>query len=152
MINNNRFKFRVWDVVSKSYYKWHQSNQLALRPSGHVTDGSISIDSQYLQFSTGLKDSKNKLIFEGDIVECLMSKGPNCLRPDYIISEREHRQVNQIIWGNYSDGEYVDEIECWMFGVNSLSELIFRTKGSYHEYIRIYTVIGNVFEHADLLK
>lgn len=148
-MNNNRFKFRVWCPILN---EWNNSDQLCLRPSGLVIDGSVSIDKKYLQFCTGLKDSKNKLIFEGDIVECLMSKGPNCLRPDYIISEREHRQVNQIIWANYSDGEYVDEIECWMFGINSLSELISRTKGSYHEYVRIYTVIGNVFENESLLK
>lgn len=152
-MNKDRLKFRVWDVVSKSYYKWHQSNQLVLRPSGQVTDGSVAIDSKYLQFCTGLKDSKNKLIFEGDIVECLMSKGPNCRYPDYVISEKERRTVKQIVWGNYDDGEYVDKIECWMFGTaDSLSESIARTEGSYHEYIKIYTVIGNVFENESLLK
>jgi hypothetical protein len=66
---NNRFKFRVWDHILS---EWIKSDQLVLRPNGSVTDGSILIDSKYIQFNTGLTDNNDVSIYEGDILsECI---------------------------------------------------------------------------------
>lgn len=134
MINNNRFKFRVWDVVSKSYYKWHQSSQLVLRPSGHVTDGSVSIDSQYLQFCTGLKDSKNKLIFEGDIVEISTNYQDYLNSRHGLIHYKDHRYLVGVYDPKYSTDRMVNDNYCCILDLS-----------------RRGRVAGNIFEHSALL-
>ena len=62
---NNSFKFRVWDHILS---EWIKSDQLVLRPNGSVTDGSILIDSKYIQRYTGLTDKNDNPIYEGDII------------------------------------------------------------------------------------
>lgn len=133
MINNNRFKFRVWDVVSKSYYKWHQSSQLVLRPSGHVTDGSVAIDSQYLQFCTGLKDSKGKDVYEGDVLKIIISS-------DYI---------NQ---GSYFCFVKFDLGRFFLSEKSNFGEQYMGDKLSFYPSIKDGEIVGNIFEHAELLK
>ena len=63
---NRPLKFRVWDHILS---EWIKSDQLVLRPNGSITDGSILIDSKYIQFNTSLNDKNGKEIYEGDIVK-----------------------------------------------------------------------------------
>ena len=63
---NRPIKFRVWDHILS---EWIKSDQLVLRPNGSVTDGSILIDSKYIQFNTGLTDNNDDPIYEGDILK-----------------------------------------------------------------------------------
>jgi hypothetical protein len=54
---NNRSKFRVWDHILS---EWIKSDQLVLRPNGSVTDGSILIDSKYIQSWKPTPNCKNR--------------------------------------------------------------------------------------------
>ena len=122
IMTNNRFKFRVWCPILN---EWNNSDQLCLRPSGLVTDGSVAIDSQYLQFCTGLQDKNKKLIFEGDILVYYLSYG-----------ESEGGQKDNIVSSvDWADGLFVFD-----------GDILSQSDANFFE------IIGNIFEHANLLK
>ena len=131
-MNNNRFKFRVWCPILK---EWNNSDQLCLRPNGLVTDGSVSIDKKYLQFCTGLKDSKNKLIFEGDIVEISTNYQDYSDSRHGLIHYKDHRYLVGVYDPNYSKDIMINDNYCSILDLS-----------------REGRVVGNIFEHADLLK
>lgn len=117
-MNKDLLKFRVWCPILSC---WNKSNQLCLRPSGHVTDGSIAIDSKYLQFCTGLKDSNNKLIYEGDILL------------EYVNNESDTNiGICKPILGGW--------------------RICNAKKSSIYWHGWKQKIIGNVFEHKELLK
>lgn len=78
---------------------------------------------------TGIKDKNGKEIYEGDIV----LKGG---------------RTGSVVWGSYSDGEYVSNVECWLVNVMPLSDLGGLWGASEHTN----EVIGNIYEHPELLK
>ena len=72
-MNNDRFKFRVWDNVKKKYdyleclYLSQSGGVCYLDMDGHLTYPNE--DEDYIvEQCTGLKDKNGKLIYEGDIV------------------------------------------------------------------------------------
>lgn len=72
---------------------------------------------------TGLKDKNGKLIFEGDIVDCRVEIGPEKWEP----------RLRQIVeWDETVTGFYLNN-------------------GYMHESDE-YEVIGNIYEHPELLK
>ena len=122
---NRTIKYRVWDHILS---EWIKSDQLVLRPNGSITDGSILIDSKYIQFNTSLKDKNNKEIYEGDIVK--FSR--------LFEEEREFRELKSFV--RFDEGKFGFDL----IGFN----------GAFYDlsYECSIEVIGNIFEHAELLK
>jgi uncharacterized phage protein (TIGR01671 family) len=96
-----------------------------------------------LQQFTGLKDKNKKDIYEGDILKIIHTHNKNKFDP-FI-------EFLEVKWDYYSDGEYVDKIECWMADHDSLSELLYRTTCNLEWKLDI-EIVGNIFENLDLLK
>ena len=133
---NRPIKYRVWDHILS---EWIKSDQLVLRPNGSITDGSILIDSKYIQFNTSLNDKNGKEIYEGDII-------------------KEHHFED---WGDKIGYEYIgivtykaysDDIFILFAGYKTIPARNQNTKfgGNAIQYDCI--VIGNIFEHSELLK
>ena len=122
---NRTIKYRVWDHILS---EWIKSDQLVLRPNGSITDGSILIDSKYIQFNTSLKDKNNKEIYEGDIVKFsrLFEK------------ERKIKELKSFV--RFDEGKFGFDL----IGFNGMFYDL-----SYECSIE---VIGNIFEHTELLK
>ena len=122
---NRPIKYRVWDHILS---EWIKSDQLVLRPNGSITDGSILIDSKYIQFNTSLKDKNNKEIYEGDIVKFsrLFEK------------ERKIKELKSFV--RFDEGKFGFDL----IGFNGMFYDL-----SYECSIE---VIGNIFEHTELLK
>ena len=122
---NRTIKYRVWDHILS---EWIKSDQLVLRPNGSITDGSILIDSKYIQFNTSLNDKNGKEIYEGDIVKFsrLFEK------------ERKIKELKSFV--RFDEGKFGFDL----IGFNGMFYDL-----SYECRIE---VIGNIFEHTELLK
>ena len=120
---NRPLKFRVWDHILS---EWIKSDQLVLRPNGSITDGSILIDSKYIQFNTSLNDKYGKEIYEGDIVIDTQSQ-------------------KYAVFANEKYGKY----DIRVCGAYKQTSTIFFTQMCDKKYIE---VIGNIFEHKHLLE
>ena len=122
---NRTIKYRVWDHILS---EWIKSDQLVLRPNGSITDGSILIDSKYIQFNTSLNDKNGKEIYEGDIVKFsrLFEK------------ERKIKELKSFV--RFDEGKFGFDL----IGFN----------GMFYDLSDEFSieVIGNIFEHSELLK
>jgi uncharacterized phage protein (TIGR01671 family) len=158
---NERFKFRVWDKGNsiflsngKNAHAITNLGKLVINKSSEWYGGmeNTNPNDYVIQQYTGLKDKNDKDIYEGDIIKRTMEIGPHCSYPDFKLSDAQKVGLGEVKWDSYSDGEYADAIECYMLDNDSLSELIYRTKRDYQQYIHTYEVVGNIFENADLLN
>jgi len=117
-------KFRAWDNVNKRFYPQNILNALPL---------DVFLASEHIQQFTGLKDSKNNEIYEGDILNQLLDN-----KPCYYVVE----------WGNQSD-------YCG-FGLRPLMKRGGTFRTTIHDFKMYlaegFEVIGNIFEHSELLK
>ena len=133
---NRTIKYRAWDHILS---EWIKSDQLVLRPNGSITDGSILIDSKYIQFNTSLNDKNGKEIYEGDII-------------------KEHHFED---WGDKIGYEYIgivtykaysDDIFIFFAGYKTIPARNQNTKFGGNAIQHDCIVIGNIFEHSELLK
>lgn len=153
-------KFRVWDKAEKrfvengigthAYNEWYLTlDGKVVSFSGALTD-SIDIvkenlnyydtknrsiireeDRFVIQQAIGVKDKKDKDIFEGDIVSFKIDIG------DFISSFVD--RIGVVKYSERSNFYYVHNIK------DDSHEVI-------NDYSRLYTIIGNIFENKELLN
>lgn len=79
-MNTDRFKFRVWDKITKQYdnYSYLSSDgQLVTNdPDGMMYPADYG-ENLVIEQCTGLRDKNGKLIYEGDVVNA--KRGPNII-------------------------------------------------------------------------
>lgn len=132
---NNRSKFRVWDVknkkfLSESYFAILGNGKLIVTISGYYNDFTNTNQDDYVvQQYTGLNDSNDNPIYEGDILK--ISYGAIGDVIGQVLYEADH-------------GGYLFQWE---------------RKGPNQNYINLNcdvafesVIIGNIFEQSELLK
>lgn len=123
-VSIDRFKFRVWDR-DKNKFSSFIKHELRFGCEGILTMPLTKAGVYVIQQCTGLKDSKNKLIFEGDILVYYLSYG-----------ESEGGQKDNIVSSvDWADGSFVFD-----------GDILSQSDANFFE------IIGNIFEHANLLK
>jgi uncharacterized phage protein (TIGR01671 family) len=132
---NRTIKFRAWDKV---HNKMVTPIALGFLSNEVVTSDSaleIGKHCELMQF-TGKYDSKGVAIYEGDIVRCIkfgLDENFNTSR------EIWEDAIGPIVWENEFSGYFQKSKDAW----NGLMSL------NYPDEIE---VLGNIYEHPELLK
>jgi uncharacterized phage protein (TIGR01671 family) len=127
-MNNRQLKFRVWDKLEKRFIypdKGYQGHYvLSLDGKFHNLQNGSGGDECVVQQFTGLTDSKNKEIYEGDVISYEQFLF-NTSRDKYPI------KTKQVEWKEMNG--------CWNIYESRAGE-------------RIIEVIGNIFETPEFLN
>ncbi len=130
---NNRFKFRVWDKLAKRMIYPHNDNQqhfiIDLNGRFHNLQNGSGGDDYVIQQYTGLTDKDNNPIFEGDIVQYNQNSSYDNM--DFI-------------------AKWSDDKLGFIFQSNSGEQLVNQTP--HLNRFKHLEVVGNIFEHSELLK
>ena len=128
-----------WDTQDRHNLGWCKEGNTAIEMLGrlnHVHTLTRDDLAEPMQF-TGLLDRDGKEIYEGDIVS---------YDHDLNVSPRS----DPVTWGEYSDGEYVEHLDCWMVGDVPLSCLIKYASRGYGMTSNVVPnsvrVIGNIHQ------
>ena len=132
---NNRFKFRVWDKLAERMIYPHNDNQqhfiIDLNGRFHNLQNGSGGDDYVIQQYTGLTDSNDDPIYEGDILKNHYDVGNNII--GQVLYESDHGgyifQWKRIRKGR---GQDYKNLNC---------DVAFES-----------VIIGNIFEHSELLN
>jgi len=132
---NNRFKFRVWDKLAERMIYPHNDNQqhfiIDLNGRFHNLQNGSGGDDYVIQQYTGLNDSNDDPIYEGDILKNHYDVGNNII--GQVLYESDHGgyifQWKRIRKGR---GQDYKNLNC---------DVAFES-----------VIVGNIFENSELLN
>ena len=130
---NNRFKFRVWDKLAKRMIYPHNDNQqhfiIDLNGQFHNLQNGSGGDDYVIQQYTGLTDSNDDPIYEGDILKNHYDVGNNII--GQVLYESDHGgYIFQ--WKRKGRGQDYKNLNC---------DVAFES-----------VIVGNIFENPELLN
>ena len=130
---NNRFKFRVWDKLAERMIYPHNDNQqhfiIDLNGQFHNLQNGSGGDDYVIQQYTGLNDNNDDPIYEGDILKNHYDVGNNII--GQVLYESDHGgYIFQ--WKRKGRGQDYKNLNC---------DVAFES-----------VIVGNIFEHSELLK
>jgi len=120
-------KFRIWDSDNRVFTYLDFSNLertiSILNSYSNYFSSHYLEDNQYIQFSVGLKDKKDKEIYVGDIIKFKTTSGYNNFTVEYLENYAQY-------WGRVYGGFCL----------------------TLYDLKRTGEVIGNIFENPELLE
>ena len=130
---NNRFNFRVWDKLAERMIYPHNDNQqhfiIDLNGQFHNLQNGSGGDDYVIQQYTGLNDSNDDPIYEGDILKNHYDVGNNII--GQVLYESDHGgYIFQ--WKRKGRGQDYKNLNC---------DVAFES-----------VIVGNIFEHSELLN
>jgi len=130
---NNRFKFRVWDKLAERMIYPHNDNQqhfiIDLNGRFHNLQNGSGGDDYVIQQYTGLTDSNDDPIYEGDILKNHYDVGNNII--GQVLYESDHGgYIFQ--WKRKGRGQDYKNLNC---------DVAFES-----------VIVGNIFENSELLN
>ena len=130
---NNRFKFRVWDKLAERMIYPHNDNQqhfiIDLNGQFHNLQNGSGGDDYVIQQYTGLNDSNDDPIYEGDILKNHYDVGNNII--GQVLYESDHGgYIFQ--WKRKGRGQDYKNLNC---------DVAFES-----------VIVGNIFENSELLN
>ncbi len=130
---NRQLKFRVWDKLAERMIYPHNDNQqhfiIDLNGQFHNLQNGSGGDDYVIQQYTGLNDSNDDSIYEGDILKNHYDVGNNII--GQVLYESDHGgYIFQ--WKRKGRGQDYKNLNC---------DVAFES-----------VIVGNIFEHAELLK
>jgi uncharacterized phage protein (TIGR01671 family) len=130
---NRQLKFRVWDKLAKRMIYPHNDNQqhfiIDLNGRFHNLQNGSGGDDYVIQQYTGLTDSNDDPIYEGDILKNHYDVGNNII--GQVLYESDHGgYIFQ--WKRKGRGQDYKNLNC---------DVAFES-----------VIVGNIFEQSELLK
>ena len=130
---NRQLKFRVWDKLAERMIYPHNDNQqhfiIDLNGRFHNLQNGSGGDDYVIQQYTGLNDSNDNPIYEGDILKNHYDVGNNII--GQVLYEADHGgYIFQ--WKRKGRGQDYKNLNC---------DVAFES-----------VIVGNIFEHAELLN